>query len=164
MINGKMSLWQMVEPHRVDSLFHVMAATFAQMQSPLPEVGIHSIPEPLADICLLHDLSTADDNPYFHAAHAVSRVLNLPDSEVTTGHTQLFTHRLDGVFKAILLERDPVALLLLYLWYRKAGRSIWWIELRARVECPAIRMYVQLYHGDDLAVNALLQNPESVMV
>ncbi|KAM0229712.1 hypothetical protein ACHAPO_009783 [Fusarium lateritium] len=164
MINGKMSLWQMVEPHRKDSVFHVMAATFDQMQSPLPEVGIHGIPKPLADICLLHDLSTADGNPYFIAAHAVSRVLNLPDSEVTTGHTQLFTHSLDEVFKALLLEKDPVALLLLYLWYRKAGRSIWWIELRARVECPAIRMYVQLYHGDDVLVNALLQNEELVMV
>jgi hypothetical protein len=163
MINGKMSLWQLVEPMRVDSLFHVMGMTFAQMQSPLPKVGTHDIPEPLAEICLLHDQSTAAENPYFHAAHAVSHVLNLPDSEVTTGHTQLFTHRLDGAFKALLLERDPVALLLLYLWYRKAGRSIWWIELRARVECPAIRMYVQLYHGDDLAVNALLWNEDMVM-
>ncbi|RFN54215.1 putative c6 finger domain protein [Fusarium flagelliforme] len=140
MINGKMSLWQLVEPTRVDSLFHVMGMTFDQMLSPLPEFGTHGIPEPIAEICLLHDLSTADDNPYFYAAHAVSHVLNLPDSEITTGHTQLFTHRLDGAFKALLLERDPVALLLLYLWYRKAGRSIWWIELRARVECPAIRI------------------------
>ncbi|CAF3592197.1 unnamed protein product [Fusarium graminearum] len=164
MINGKMSLWEMVEPHRKDSVFHVMAATFDQMQSPLPEVGIHGIPELLVEICLLHDLSTADSSPYFIAAHAVSRVLNLPDSEVTTGHTQLFTHSLDGVFKALLLEKDPVALLLLYLWYRKAGRSIWWIELRARVECPAIRMYVEMYHGDDVVVNALLQNEELVMV
>ncbi|EKJ76996.1 hypothetical protein FPSE_02871 [Fusarium pseudograminearum CS3096] len=164
MINGKMSLWEMVEPHRKDSVFHVMAATFDQMQSPLPEVGVHGIPEPLADICLLHDLSTADNNPYFIAAHAVSRVLNLPDSEVTTGHTQIFTHSLDGVFKALLLEKDSVALLLLYLWYRKAGRSIWWIELRARVECPAIRMYVETYHGDDVVVNALLQNEKLVML
>lgn len=164
MINGKMSLWQMVEPLRVDSLFHVMAITFAQMQSPLPEVGTRGIPEPLAEMCLLHDQSTADDSPYFHAAHAVSRVLNLPDTEVTTGHTQLFTHKLDGVFKTLLLERDPVALTLLYLWYRKAGRSIWWIELRARVECPAIRMYLQLYHGHDLAVNGLLRNEGMVMV
>ncbi|RGP78842.1 putative c6 finger domain [Fusarium longipes] len=163
MINGKMSLWQMVEPHRVDSLFHVMAGTFTEMQSPLPDVGIQGVPEPLANLCLLHDLSTADDNPYFNAAHAVSRLLSLPDSEVTTGQTQLFTHRLDGVFRTLLLERDPVALLLLYLWYRKAGRTIWWIELRARVEAPAISMYLQLHHGNDVALNTLLQNEELVV-
>ena len=74
MINGKMSLWQLVEPMHVDSLFHVMGVTFDQMLSPLPELGMHGIPEPIAEICLLHDLSTADENPYFYAAHAVSHV------------------------------------------------------------------------------------------
>ncbi|KAI6758391.1 hypothetical protein HG530_010631 [Fusarium avenaceum] len=151
MINGKMSLWDMVDPLRPDSLFNVMAVTLAQMHSPLPEVGIHGIPEALAMVCLLDDSSTPDNNPYFHAAHAVSRILNLADSDVTTGHTQLFTHRLDGAFKKLLVGRDPVALALLYLWYCKAGRSIWWVELRARVECPAIRMYLELYHPDYFA-------------
>ncbi|WZH46860.1 C6 finger [Fusarium acuminatum] len=163
MINGKMSLWDMVDPLRSDSLFQVMAATLAQMHSPLPEVGIHGIPEALAIVCLLDDSSTPDNNPYFHAAHAVSRILNLADSDVTTGHTQLFTHRLDGAFKKLLVGRDPVALMLLYLWYCKAGRSIWWIELRARVECPAIRMYLELYHPDAFAVRALLQMDDVTM-
>ncbi|KAF7169369.1 hypothetical protein CNMCM5623_002132 [Aspergillus felis] len=156
MSKGKMALWHIVNPLRPDSLFSVMAATFAIMHSPLPESGIDGIPRALAALCLLDDSSTARNNPYFHAAHGVSQILDLPDSDVTTGQTQLFTRSIHGPFEGLLLKKDPVALLLLYLWYRKAGRSIWWIELRARVECPSICSYLRLYHKENAAVQAFL--------
>ncbi|RYC60891.1 hypothetical protein CHU98_g5321 [Xylaria longipes] len=110
----------------------------------------------LAIVCHLEDSSTAETNAYFNAAHAVSQIQGLSDSQVTTGHTQLFTRSIEGSFKYLLREKDPVALLLLYLWYRKAGRSIWWIELRARVECPSICSYLRLYHKEHGAVHAFL--------
>lgn len=156
MSKGKMSLWHMVNPLRPDSLFRVMAATYAHMHSPLPERGIDGIPRALAAVCNLKDSSTAETNPYFHAAHAVSQILELPDSEVTIGQTQLFMRSIHGPFEDLLRERDPSALLLLYLWYRKASRSIWWIELRARVECPSICLYLRLYHKKNGAVQAFL--------
>lgn len=156
MSKGKMSLWHIVNPLRSDSLFRVMVATFAHMHSPLPGRGIDGIPRTLAAVCLLKDSSTAKNNPYFYAAHTLSQILSLPDSEVTTGHIQLFTRSIYGVFEDLLRKRDPVALLLLYLWYRKAGRSIWWIELRARVESPSICSYLRLYHKGNLAVQAFL--------
>ncbi|KAH8433477.1 uncharacterized protein LDX57_011111 [Aspergillus melleus] len=153
---GKMSLWHIVNPLRPDSLFRVMATTFAQMQYPLPERGVDGIPCALAGICSLDEGSTAEDNPYFDAAHAVSHVLDLPDSEVTTGPTQLFPRCIYGSFEDLLRQKDPVALVLLYLWYRKAGRGIWWIELRARVECPSICEYLRIYHGGNPAIQAFL--------
>ncbi|KAB8260741.1 hypothetical protein BDV32DRAFT_122494 [Aspergillus pseudonomiae] len=156
MSKSKMSLWPIVNPLRPDSLFRVMAATFSQMQAPLPERGIDGIPRALVAICLLNDSSTANNNPYFDAAHALSQILDLPDSEVTTGQTQLFTRSIDGPFEDLLRKRDAVALLLLYLWYLKASRSIWWIELRARVECPSICLYLRLYHKGNAALQAFL--------
>lgn len=156
MSKGKMSLWNIVNPLRPDSLFRVMAATFADMHAPLPEKGIDGIPGALATVCNLVALSTAETNPYFHATHAVSQILDLPDSEVTTGQTQLFMRSICGPFEDLLRKRDPVALLLLYLWYRKVSRSIWWIELRSRVECPSICLYLQLYHTENSAVLAFL--------
>ena len=156
MSKGKMSLWHIVNPLRPDSLFHVMAATFAQMDLPLPKRGTDGIPRSLAAVCLLNESSTAENNPYFDAAHAVSQLLNLPDSEVTTGQTQLFTRSIIGPFEDLLQQKDPAALLLLYLWYRKASRSIWWIELRARVECPSILSYLRLYHTGNVAVQTFL--------
>ncbi|KAI0534276.1 hypothetical protein GGR58DRAFT_505487 [Xylaria digitata] len=156
MIKGKMSLWQMLNPLRPDSLFRVMAGTFAHMNSPLPEGGIDGIPRALAAVCSLEGSSTAETNPYFHVTHAVSLIQGLSDSEVTTGHTQLFTRGIHGPFEDLLRKRDPVALLLLYLWYRKASRSIWWIELRARVECPSICLYLRLHHKENNAIRAFL--------
>jgi hypothetical protein len=156
MSNGKMSLWHTVNPLRPDSLFRVMAATYAHMNSPLPEGGIDGIPSALADLCNLNESSTPGNNPYFHAAHTLSQTLELPDSEVTTGQTQLFIRSIRGPFKDLLRERDPTALLLLYLWYRKISRSIWWIELRARAECPSICLYLRRYHKENAAVQAFL--------
>jgi hypothetical protein len=156
MSQGKMSLWNIVNPLRPDSLFRVMAATFAQMNSPLPEIGIDGIPRAVATMCFLNDSSTPKSNPYFYAAHAVSQILDLSDSAVTTGQTQIFTRSINGAFERLLRERDPIALLLLYLWYRKARRSIWWIELRARVECPSICSYLRLYHKRNVSVQAFL--------
>ncbi|KAL4782798.1 hypothetical protein BJX76DRAFT_368892 [Aspergillus varians] len=156
MSKAKMSLWPMVNPLRPDSLFRVMAATYAQMNSPLPEAGIDGIPRALAAVCNLRDSSTPETNPYFHAAHAVSQILGLPDSEVKTGQTQLFMRTIQGHFQDLLQDRDPAALLLLYLWYRKTSRCIWWIELRARVECPSICLYLRLYHEENDAVQVFL--------
>ncbi|KAL4915630.1 hypothetical protein BDW62DRAFT_203392 [Aspergillus aurantiobrunneus] len=156
MSKGKMSLWHILNPLRPDSLFRVMAGTFADMLSPLPESGIDGIPASLATICNLTASSTAQTNPYFHAAHAVSRVQSLPDSQVNTGQAQLFMRSIDGAFGDLLSRRDPVALLLLYLWYGKAGRCIWWVGLRARVEGPSIWRYLRLYHGEDEAVLGFL--------
>lgn len=156
MSKGKMSLWHVVNPLRPDSLFSVMAATFAHMHSPLPERGIDGIPWDLATVCNLNKSSTVESNTYFQAAHALSQILDLPDSEVQMGHAQLFIRSIHGSFETLLRERDPIALLLLYLWYRKASRSIWWIGLRARVECPSICRYLQLYHVNNGAVQAFL--------
>ncbi|PVH77689.1 C6 finger domain protein [Cadophora sp. DSE1049] len=144
MSEGKMSLWHILNPLRPDSLFHVLSDTYILMQSPLPEAGKDNIPAELAGLCCLEDSSTAESNPYFQATHALSHSLCLPDNEVTTAQAQFFMRAIHGHFKDLLREKDPVALLLLYMWYRKASRSIWWIELRARVECPAIHSYLQL--------------------
>lgn len=156
MSKGKLALWHILDPLRPDSLFRVMAATYALMYSPLPEMGVVGIPRALAAACHITDSSTAENNTYFHAAHAVSRILNLPDRELTTGPTQLFTRSIHGPFENLLRNRDPVALLLLYLWYRKAGGSIWWIGMRARVECPSICSYLRRYHKGNEAVQAFL--------
>ncbi|KAK8111653.1 C6 finger domain protein [Apiospora kogelbergensis] len=133
-----------------------MAPTYACLLAPLPDNSIENLPEPLATVCGLDAWSTAETNPYFHAAYALSRVQNVPDAQVTIGLTELFTRSIHGPFESLLRAKDPVALLLMYLWYRKAGRSIWWIGLRAKMECPSICAYLRLYHRELGAVQALL--------
>jgi hypothetical protein len=156
MSRGKMSLWHMVNPLRPDSIFRVLASTLAHMLSPLPEEGTDGIPTALVALCHLELSSTAKTNPYFNAAHAVSQLYSLPDSHVTIGEMEQFLRGMSDPFVSLLRQKDPVALSLLYLWYRKAGRNIWWVELRARVECPSICTYLRLYHKGNSAVHAFL--------
>lgn len=153
---GKMTLWPTINPLRPDSIFSVLAATYAEMHSPLPQKGVDGIPGALALVCHLKDSSSADNNSYFNAAHAVSRIQGLEDSQVTIGQTEHFTRSIYGPFKSLLEKKDPVALLLLYLWYRKTGPNIWWIGLRARVECASICLYLQLYHKGHGAIQEFL--------
>ncbi|RAK95541.1 Zn(II)2Cys6 transcription factor domain-containing protein [Aspergillus ibericus CBS 121593] len=159
---SKMLLWHIVNPLRPDSLFHVLAATFAEMQSPLPQRGIDGMPQALAAMCNLNDTSTAETNPYFRAAHAVSQILNRP--KITIGQSQIFMDSIHGPFEDLLREKDPAALLLLYLWYCRASRSIWFIELRARVECPSICSYLRRYHSENGAVQAFLPKGDLAQV
>ncbi|KAK7935976.1 hypothetical protein PG985_001471 [Apiospora marii] len=153
---GKMSLWDVANPMRPDSLFSIMAPTYAHLHAPLPDRAIDDIPGALAAVCGLDDLSTVGKNPYLDAAYAVSRIQALTDDQVTIGQTERFTQAIRGPFESLLRAKDPVALLLLYLWYRRAGRCMWWIALRARVECPAICAYLRMYHGENGNVMAFL--------
>lgn len=156
MNKGKMALWDIINPLRPESLFSTMAPVYAQMESHYPERGMNGIPSWLASICLLDESSTAENNLYFDAAHGLAQVLDLPDADFTTGHTQPFMRSINGPFEHLLRKRDPAALLLLYIWYQKCSRSIWWIELRARVECPSICSYLQLYHTENGAIQHFL--------
>ncbi|OQD85496.1 hypothetical protein PENANT_c010G05883 [Penicillium antarcticum] len=113
MSKGKMLLWQTVNPLRPDSLFSVMTTAFAQINTPFPERGMDGIPTALAAICYLEDSSTAGNNPYFYAAHAVSQILDLSHGEVTTAQTQVFMLNIHGPFENLLWHKDPAALLLL---------------------------------------------------
>ncbi|KAI8631742.1 hypothetical protein F5Y19DRAFT_463407 [Xylariaceae sp. FL1651] len=70
-------------------LFCVMAGTYAQMHLPLPERGIEGVSRALATVCHLDDSSTAINNPCFNAAHAISQIQSLPDSQITKD-TSLF--------------------------------------------------------------------------
>lgn len=156
MINGKWSLWSVFDPLRPDSIFRVLATTYAQMHSPLPERGIDGIPSSLASFCKLQHSSTVETSPYFLTAHAISQLQKVPDHELTIGQTAVFTQTVHGGFKTLLRQKDPTALLLLYLWYLKARIGTWWIEMRAKLECPAIRLYLELHHKDDTALHEFL--------
>ncbi|KAI2793619.1 hypothetical protein POX_a00200 [Penicillium oxalicum] len=162
MSDGKMSLWNIVNPLRPDSIFHVMSTTFQQMQSPLPEGNTDDLLPELLAMCHIDQWTNPENNPYLHAVSALSVIMNVPDRQLTMGQTQLFMRCIQGEFRDLLCAKDPAALLLLYLWFKKTGRSIWWIDLRARVECPAIRLYLTQHHGADNAIQAILSGKAAI--
>lgn len=159
--DGKMALWQKCDPLRPDSLFSPMAIVFAHIHAPLQASGIYDVPTVLAQLCSLDEFSTAESNPFFTVAHTISQLYRLPDEQITTGRAFSLWRQMSPSYKSLLQDKDPVALLLLYLWYCRAYRAVWWIELRARVECPAIRVYLQRYHKENKAIQAFLPTDNS---
>ena len=55
-----------------------------------------------------------------------------------------FIPRLSSEFTSLLLQKDPKALVILCYWFAKMRElKLWWIPLRASLECTAICMYLE---------------------
>jgi hypothetical protein len=140
---SKMALWELTNPVRQDSLFQNMKGEYAQMFNSIAADGVSGVPPWLAVLCDLHEGSTIHNNPYFTAAHTLSLVLD-QSAEISRSRILAFTSQMEPSFKDLLRVKDPVALLLLALWYERAGPAIWWIQHRATIEYQAICLYLCL--------------------
>jgi hypothetical protein len=153
---AKMALWHLVNPMRPESVFRVMFETFASMRLPVTAKGTDGVSVELTQLCGLDESSTRENNPYFTVAHSLSRLLGMPESKDSLGRVLMVSGHMHNEFASCLEKKDPVALLLLHLWYTRARQSIWWIDIRARYELPAICAYLRRFHGDNNAIQALL--------
>lgn len=153
---GKMKLWQMLNPLRPQSAFKPMAHILAQISAPLPESGAEGISPDVAKFCGIDEFSTPENNAYFNIAHGLAHLLKVQDPHETYGSALRVSGHMSGDFEVLLRTRDPVALVLLCIWYEKARRAKWWIEMRAQFEHAAIREYLQQHHSEHAATQKLL--------
>ena len=153
---GKRALWPLVNPLRPGSVFRVMSETFASMHLPIPAKGASGVSVELVQLCGLDESSTQENNPYFTVAHGLSQLFEIPKGEDLLGSVLMVLGHMNNDFAFCLEKKDPVALLLLSLWYTKARESKWWIDHRVRCELPAICAYLQRYHGDNSVIQALI--------
>ena len=162
---GKMTLWHLVNPLRPESVFRIMSKTFTHMHRPLPSKGTDGVLVELVQLCGLDESSTQENNPYFMFAHSLSWLLEVPKGDVVSeDRVMAVLSRMHNEFGACLEKKDPVALLLLCLWYNRARQSKWWIDFRAKYEIPAIYIYLQRYHKDNGAIQALIPWDEMIVL
>ncbi|ERS94850.1 hypothetical protein HMPREF1624_08747 [Sporothrix schenckii ATCC 58251] len=157
---GKMTLWHMLNPMREGSVFRPMFQVLGDPHgktSPVPRVGNEGLLPDLARICGIDEYSTRETNPYFVVAHSLSRLLSLSYDNASLGKVLMVAGKMHDAFEVLLHQRDPVALLLLCLWYGKAGQCKWWIAFRTRYEIPAICQYLNVWHADKVAIHKLLR-------
>jgi hypothetical protein len=162
--SGKMTLWDVVDPLRPGSVFRVMSETFAHMRGPVPAKGTDGVSVELVQLCELDESSTRENNPYFTVVHGLSRLLEVPKDEASLGRVMMVSRHMHHEFGICLEKKDPVALLLLCLWYTRARESKWWIDLRARYEIPAICAYLQRHFSDNSAIQALIPLNEIIVL
>jgi hypothetical protein len=156
MSDGKMAVWNLTDPLRPGGMFRALSDEYAELFSPIPNEGVDGVPATLARLCRLDVSSNVENNPYFAAVHTLVRLQRIPGHEITTERFLAFVGSMQRSFKALLEQKDSVALLLLSLWYSKARISTWWIEQRAVVEGPAICLYLQHYHQSESVIQELL--------
>ncbi|PLB47404.1 hypothetical protein P170DRAFT_315312, partial [Aspergillus steynii IBT 23096] len=141
----KMALWNLTNPMRSDSLFHDMSDEYIIMYSPRLN-GWDGILSDVYQLCGLGPSSLhphVDTNPYREAFKFLQGLY--PESVetiVSRSHALVFISRMQPCFVKLLRARDPVALVLLALWYERAGKLIWWVRYRTLVEGPAICTYL----------------------
>lgn len=153
---GKMKLWQLLNPLRPQSAFKPMAHVLARIRAPLPERGIDGVPPDLAALCGMDASSTADNNAYHTVVHGVAQLQKVDDREEGYGAALRVSGHMNGAFETLLRQKDPMALVLLCMWYDTARTTKWWIEMRAQYEHAAIRRYIEQHHSEHIAVKRLL--------
>ncbi|KAH8897138.1 hypothetical protein GQ53DRAFT_887362 [Thozetella sp. PMI_491] len=153
---GKAALRHLVNPLRPESAFRILSETFALIRPLLPEKGADGVPADLAQLCDLGECSTRGNNPYFVVAHTLSSVLKEPKDTASHVRVMMISAHMHHEFGDRLGRKDPVALLLLCLWYHRARESKWWIDIRARCELPALCEYLRRHHKNNSAIQALI--------
>lgn len=159
---GKMKLFQLLNPIRPRSAFEPLKHLLARISQPLPERGAAGVPPDLAALCAVDDASTSENNRYFGVVHGLSELLRARDGDdgnphSTYGAALMVSGHMGGDFADLLREKDPTALTLLCMWLKVARKTKWWIEMRARYDYATIRTYMQLYHGNNVAIQKLLE-------
>ena len=158
------TLWEMVQPHRPDSLFAMNALEPSErcLGIPPPASGIDGIPQPLVDMCELDKLSNARNNPYHTAVRTLSDLINYPGAPRSIKFLS-FLNTTEPEFEDLLSRRDPRSLLLVALWYGIVPESAWWISLRAKLERKAICIYLNRYHATDPLIYPVLASIQTTV-
>lgn len=123
--------------------------------------GINGIAPFLAYACKLDEHSNATNNPYYTSAGILSVLLPRDLQGPAAMRYLIFLNTLEPQFEALLRVKDPVALLLLALWYAKARDAPFWLSKRAIVECRAICAYLDQECANDMVVQDSLAFPKA---
>jgi hypothetical protein len=161
MSESKAAVWNLTKPDRPDSVFHELSSHYikAFMEAEKCEPDFSLLPQQFLDLCEIDAFSTASNNPYYAM---LVNLVTITCADNRNAKMQAFlgslSHMQSG-YKELMKSRDPRALLLVAWWYAKVHKLTWWLELRARLECQAICIYLGKYHADDLLIRELLEFP-----
>jgi hypothetical protein len=163
MSEQKSTIWNLTDPLRPDSVFHVLKDDYIKgyfVQNSVPKSGIDGIPEPFVRLCGLDEFSNEENNKYFAACHVLGRVLAMESFQGSVVNFLGFISHMRPGFKRLLEQKEPRALVLLAYWYAKVRGAVWWLEWRAVMECRATCLYLEKWYGGMSDVMDLLAWPK----
>jgi hypothetical protein len=157
MTRSKRVVWNLANPLREDSLLRNMAQEYEEMFQVDTSTQFQELPTSLAELCGLEPHSTTENNPYYTALLTLSPLLSQPIQSLSRSRALAFTSQMTPSFERLLRDEDPVALLLLALWYDIVRQVIWWSRPRARVEHQSISLYLKQKYPNREKIQRLLR-------
>lgn len=160
MSHGKQAIWKATDPMRPDSIFHAMKDDYRTLMTRPALCELHDMPKELVDLCQLNRMADPIQSPYFTPVSLLTRLWHLKCTRTTMIRYMQFMGSIGPSFKSLLREKDPRALLIFAYWYGPMCDSLWWMAKRARLECQAICLYLELFHPNEKGIQVLLARPK----
>lgn len=163
---GKKVVWELTDPTRPDSLFNQKALRLTDDPPPDGRSPIrpHGLPALFFGVFGLGASSTADSNPYHVAASLLSQLLPAKATPHNVHHFLSFMSQMDSRYQALLVEKDPRALVLLLYWMAKmASYPMWWTRGRVLYEGLAIAVFIDRHYANERELMDLIAYPRAIL-
>lgn len=167
MSEGKKEIWKDAQEFMAESDFKLLAVKQdGQYQPPLTyssAEGLLALPQDFLDYFDIREETNLIDNPYFAAVNTFAQTWNATTVlEIFTNWIFYITN-MEQRHKTLLEQKDPRALLLLAYWYKIVyDTGHWYMRRRSSLERESICLYLETYHGNDFALQELLDFPRGV--
>ncbi|KIW88983.1 uncharacterized protein Z519_10467 [Cladophialophora bantiana CBS 173.52] len=123
--DGKQTIWRLASPLQDDSLWRKVTHIFDRDKMPACKIPEH-LPSIFDHLCAEDPASpSAAANPYYKTAHQLLPLLDLECNDSTWLRYLGFVNHMDPLYKSLLAQKDPWALLMLVYWYMKVCRGAW---------------------------------------
>ncbi len=170
MSTGKSALYDVANPEGPQSIFYrttkdnTLRSASWKGDEYFGDVFMN-LPTEFLKMYRLDENSTPHSNPFHIPAVILARIMPL---ECNRHNSVRFLHfvltlPLNTPFYQMMLEKDSRALLLMAYWYAKINcPTQWCIGRRARMEGPAICMFLERKHSNDEEMLRLLEFPKAI--
>lgn len=123
--------------------------------------GVEGILSQFANLCDLSPVSNRQNSPYHFSLRLLTQIWDIESTPHTAFRFLTFISLMPADMKALLMQKDPRAMIILAYWYTKIFHVHYWLHQRAVVECAAICIYLKRYYSWDPQIMDMVQYPLS---
>jgi hypothetical protein len=165
MYDGKREIWRIVDPTRPNCCLHLLSQEvekFRQEMS-ITEPGLKRLPGELCRLLGLHGHIDFLSNPYRTPANILNNLMVMESSRTSILAFLSFLILMQADFRQLVVDKDPYALILLAYWFAEFSQyHAWYVWRRSILECQAICIYLDRYHGNIEHLDIILEHPRRI--
>lgn len=165
MYDGKREIWRITDPTRPDCSLRLLCEEVEKFRQEMLiiEPGLKQLPSELCRLLGLQGCTNLLYNPYRLAANILNNLMAMESSRTSILAFLSFLILMQPDFKQLVVDKDPYALILLAYWFAEFSQhNAWYVWRRSILECQAICLYLDRYHGDIDHLDLILEHPRRI--